>query len=103
MDNIPVVVSNSCLKKKKIQELICDADKLSSVSLASERIENQLKANPNEEDLLKEYLLHGRGGADCSRYVSTYILSHTHIFLSNETGGKMRFWVTQKFVRDQKH
>lgn len=101
MDNIPVVVSNSCLKKKKkIQELISDADKLSSVSLASERIENQLKANPNEEDdLLKESLLHGRGGADCSRYVSTCILSHTLIFLSNETVGKMRFWVTQKFVK----
>lgn len=49
MDNIPVVVSNSCLKKKKTktnkkktQELISDTDKLSSVSLASERIDNQL-------------------------------------------------------------
>lgn len=48
MDNIPVVVSNSCLKK--IQELISDADKLPSMSLASERIENQPKANPNEEE-----------------------------------------------------
>lgn len=49
MDNIPVVVSNSCLKKKKIQELISDAEILPSMSLASERIENQLKANPNED------------------------------------------------------
>lgn len=46
-----MVVSNSCLKKKKkIQELISDADKLPSMSLASERIENQPKANPNEEE-----------------------------------------------------
>lgn len=39
MDNIPVVVSNSCLKEKnktkKIQELIGDADKLPSVFVAS--------------------------------------------------------------------
>lgn len=45
MDNIPVV-SNSCLKKKKkkkIQELISDADELPSMPLASERIENQPK------------------------------------------------------------
>lgn len=52
VDNIPVVVSNSCLKKKKkIQELISDADrKLPSVSLASEWIGNQVKANSNEEE-----------------------------------------------------
>lgn len=50
VDNIPVVVSNSCLKKK-IQELISDADKkLPSMSLASERIEDRVKANPNEEE-----------------------------------------------------
>lgn len=49
MDNIPVVVSNSCLKKKKkIQELISDADKLPSMFLASEQIENQQRAYPNE-------------------------------------------------------
>lgn len=50
MDNIPVVVSNSCLKKKKIQELISDADNLPSMFLASEQIENQQKADPNEEE-----------------------------------------------------
>lgn len=52
MDNIPVVVSNSCLKKKKkkIQELISEADNLPSMFLASEQIENQQKADPNEEE-----------------------------------------------------
>lgn len=51
MDNIPVVVSNSCLKKKKIQELISDSDtKLASMSLAREQIGNQVKENPNEEE-----------------------------------------------------
>lgn len=50
MDNIPVVVSNSCLKKK-IQELISDSDtKLASMSLAREQIGNQVKENPNEEE-----------------------------------------------------
>lgn len=81
-DNIPVVVSNSCLKKK-IQELISEADKLPSMSLASEGTENQLKAKPNEEDLLKEYLLHSRCDADCSRQVRTHVYSNAHIFLPN--------------------
>lgn len=83
MDNIPVVVSNSCLKKKKkIQELISDADKLPSMSLASEGTENQPKAKPNEEeDLLKEYLLHSRCDADCSRQVCIHVyLTHTSFF-----------------------
>lgn len=56
MDNIPVVVSNSCLKgkkktkqKTKTQELISDSDtKLASMSLAREQIGNQVKESPNE-------------------------------------------------------
>lgn len=53
VDNIPVVVSNSCLKekKKKIQELISDADTmLASLPLVSEQTGNQVKENPNEEE-----------------------------------------------------
>lgn len=45
MDNIPVVVSNYCLKKKKIQELISDSERLQSVFPAKERLEKQPKAN----------------------------------------------------------
>lgn len=80
--------SSSCFKqlfekKKKIQELISEADKLPSMSLASEGTENQLKAKPNEEDLLKEYLLHSRCDADCSRQVRTHVYSNAHIFLPN--------------------
>lgn len=55
-DNIPVVVSNSCLKEKKkqnnktkTQELISDSDtKLASMSLAREQTGNQVKGNPSE-------------------------------------------------------
>lgn len=78
MDNIPVVVSNSCLKrkKKKIQELISDAE-------TSEQIENQ-KQIQMRKILIKEYLLHSRYDADCSRRVHTHTNTHTpntHTFL----------------------
>lgn len=78
MDNIPVV-SNSCLKKKKkkIQELISDADELPSMSLASERIENQPKGIWMRKILVKEYVLRHRCGADCARHV-LHVCVHTH-------------------------
>lgn len=79
VDNIPVVVSNSCLKKK-IQELISDADKkLPSMSLASERIEDQVKANPNEEeDFNKRDILSIAGGMLAAQSAHTRARVHTH-------------------------
>lgn len=58
--------------------------KLPSMSLASERIENR-KQIQMRKNLIKEYLLHGRYGADCSRcvHIHTYTHTHTHISLPN--------------------
>lgn len=87
MDNIPVVVSNSCLKKKKKPKqtkkkprswLVIQINCHQCLWPVSELITNWTHPN-EEEDLTKEYLLHSRAGADCSRYVSTCILSHTHL------------------------
>lgn len=78
MDNIPVVVSNSCLKKKKIQELISDADKLPSVFLAVSKLKTNRKHIWMRKILVKEYLLHSTCDADCKRRVCTHTHTHTH-------------------------
>lgn len=54
--------------------------KLPSMSLASERIENRKQIQM--KNLIKEYLLHGRYGADCSRRVHTHTYTHTHTHIS---------------------
>lgn len=82
MDNIPVVVSNSCLKRKKKknknQELISDADKHGLPRLAGKPIENQPEANPNEDGFQKECPLRSRWDAGCSRCVEH---TYTHTLL----------------------
>lgn len=66
--------------EKKIQELISDADKkLPSMSLASEQIEDQVKANPNEEeDFNKRDILSIAGGMLAVQSAHTHTHKHTH-------------------------
>lgn len=80
MDNIPVV-SNSCLKKKKkkkIQELISDADELPSMPLASERIENQPKEIWMRTILVKELCSLSQVWRWLHEACATHVCTHTH-------------------------
>lgn len=104
MDNIPVVVSNYCLKKKKkIQELISDSERLQSVFPAKARLEKQPKANLDcgFSSRKKSFSTAGRRCERPHTLTHTRTHAHTHIFrFTRQLGLRPLF---QKFVSDQKH
>lgn len=87
VDNIPVVVSNSCLKRKKSRSWLVTQIKSGRQCLwpVSQLKTNQKQIQMKMITLIKEYPLHSRCDAGCSRCVDIHSYIHTHTHTCSHT------------------